>query len=147
MKKRFRKGVFIVTYRKEKDKITYLLLKRKLHWIGWEFPKGGVEKFELRKRAVKRELKEETGQSSNNIKNFKIKGKYKYHKPLRDRPGFIGQSYKLYSAEIKNKKVIFDKREHSTYRWIPYKKALKQLTWQNQRKCLKIVNDYLNRKI
>ncbi len=143
MKKRYRKAVFIVTYRKEKHRIIYLILKRKLHWIGWEFPKGGVEKFEFKKSAVKRELKEETGQSSNNIKKYSIKGKYKYHMSFKDRPGYIGQSYKLYSAEIKNKKIILDKREHVGYLWLPYDKALKKLTWLNQRKCLSIVNNYL----
>ncbi len=139
----YRKAVFIVTYRMEKNRIFYLILKRKLHWHGWEFPKGGVERFEFKKGAVKRELREETGQSSNNIKKYPIKGKYQYHKILKDRPGYIGQEFGLYSAEIKNKKIIFDKREHSGYKWLSYKQALKKLTWQNQRKCLSIVNDYL----
>ena len=31
----------------------YLLLKRKLHWVGWEFPKGGVEEKENPFEAVK----------------------------------------------------------------------------------------------
>ncbi len=145
MKKKFRKAVFIVTYRKEKNRIFYLILKRKLHWIGWEFPKGGVERFEFKKGAVKRELKEETGQTTSNIKKYPIKGKYKYHKPLKDRPGFIGQKFKLYSAEIKNKRIIFDKHEHSTYKWLPFKQALRKLTWKNQRKCLFIVNNYLKK--
>ena len=71
MKLKYRKAVFVVTYRKEKDKIKYLILKRKLHWKGWEFPKGGVNKDESLLHAVKREIKEETGQSAFNIKKYK----------------------------------------------------------------------------
>jgi 8-oxo-dGTP pyrophosphatase MutT (NUDIX family) len=143
MKPKFRKAVFIVTYRKSNSGLVYLVLKRKLHWKGLEFPKGGIERFEFKKRAVKRELFEETGQISDNIKKYPIKGKYKYHKILKDRADFRGQSFKLYSAEIKNKRVIFDKKEHSTYKWVNFRIAMKLLKWQNQRKCLSIVNNYL----
>ena len=43
MNSKYRKIVFIVTYAKLKDKIYYLILKRKLHWKGWEFVKGGID--------------------------------------------------------------------------------------------------------
>jgi 8-oxo-dGTP pyrophosphatase MutT (NUDIX family) len=140
---KYRKGIFIVTYRKDKNNLYYLLLKRKLHWIGWEFPKGGRESGETNLKTIKRELKEETGQTTNNIKSYKKSGKYKYHKPLKDRPGFIGQTYKLFSAEIKQKKVKIDKKEHSTYKWLTYKQAIKLLNYHDQRKCLRIVNNYI----
>ena len=108
MKKRYRKGVFIVVYIMEKNKIFYLLVKRKLHWKGWEFPKGGIEnKNHL--NDVKRETKEETGQFPVKIKSFNKKGKYLYDKQYPDRKGFIGQSYRLFSAEIKNKKMLDEK--------------------------------------
>ena len=142
---KFRKGVFIVTYRKEKDKILYLLLKRKLHWNGWEFPKGGVETFEFRKSAAKRELKEETGQFHIKIKSYRIKGKYLYNKKYPGRKGFSGQTYKLYSAEIKNKNIKIDKKEHSDYEWLDFNQAWKILTWPNQKMCLNIVNKTLEK--
>lgn len=146
MKKgKYRKGVFIVTYRKDKENIEYLLLHRILHWKGWEFPKGGVERFETRTRTAKRELLEETGQKAINIKKYPIKGKYLYSKVLPDRPGMIGQTYRLFSAEIKNKKVSWDKKEHSGYKWVTYDKAKKLLTFQDKKKCLKIVNDDLTK--
>jgi bis(5'-nucleosidyl)-tetraphosphatase len=145
-KNKYRKAVFIVTYKIEKNIIIYLILKRKLHWTGWEFPKGGIEKNEHIKKTVNRELLEETGQKSNNIKSYRVSGKYNYHKILSDRPGFRGQSYKLFSAQIKNKKIVFDKREHYSYGWYDYNQALKKLTWINQRKCLSIVDNYLNKQ-
>ena len=144
MKKgKYRKSVFIVTYAKSKSKIFYLILKRKLHWKGWEFPKGGIKSFETKKRAIKREIKEETGLDSHKISKFKVYGKYKYPKKLKDRPGFIGQSFSLYSAEVKKKIVKVDGNEHSNYKWASFEKAMKSLKWPNQRKCLNVVNDYL----
>ncbi len=143
MKSKYRKAVFVIVYRIEKNNIKYLLLKRKLHWKGWEFPKGGIKDKESLLKTVKREIKEETSQDTFNIKDYKLSGKYKYNKIYPDRPGIIGQTYKLFSAEIKNKKVKISKKEHSSYVWKDYKNTLKLLTWSNQRKCLKYVNKRL----
>ncbi len=66
-----RKGIFLVTYSKENGKTKYLILKRKLHWKGWEFPKGGIEPGESIKKTIKRELKEETGLKPLMIKKLK----------------------------------------------------------------------------
>lgn len=140
MKGKYRRAVFIVTYRKEKDKILYLILKRKLHWKGWEFPKGGLEKKETNLQAIKRELKEEAGQGGFNIKDYKVSGRYKYPMMYNDRPGIIGQTYRLFSAEIKNSKIKIDKDEHSSYKWLSFEKAHKLLTFPLLKKCLKIVN-------
>jgi len=148
MKNNYRKAVFIVTYRlNSQQKPEYLILKRKLHWIGWEFPKGGIEKNENITSAAKRECKEETSLKIIKIKKHSIKGKYKYHKLLKDRPGFIGQTYTLFSAEVSDGKIKLDKKEHSAYAWLPYNKAIKKLTWKNQKKCLRIVNKSLEKKI
>jgi len=138
---KYRRGIFIVTYRiNSKQEVEYLLLKRKLHWKGWEFCKGGCEAGELTKGCVLRELKEETGQKAIVVKKHNKKGKYKYDKQYADRPGFIGQSYTLFSAEIKSSKVRFDKKEHSGFKWLSFDKALKTLSFANQRASLKIVN-------
>lgn len=145
---KFRKAVFIVIYRKEKDsnnkeKIKYLILKRKKHWIGWEFPKGGVEDNEDLIEAVKREAFEECGQEIFNIKEYDFSGEYFYKKKFRDRKGYIGQTFKLFSGEVKDEKVIFDEKEHSTYKWCSFEEAYETLTHKNQKEALKIVNDFL----
>ena len=129
---KYRKAVFIVVYSKGKNKIEYLILKRKLHWIGWEFLKGGLEYSEEEKHAVKREVVEETGLKILKIKGMKIKGSYKYKKILKDRPGIIGQNFSLYSVEVKKARVKLDRLEHSDYKWMDFEKALKKLTWKNQ---------------
>ena len=149
--KDYRKGFFAVVYRKElslkkkpqKEKIKYLLLKRKLHWKGWEFPKGGIKDKEFMNEAIKREIKEETGLSPRYIKKHISSGKFKYSKEYKDRPGFIGQTYSLYSIEVKDKKIKIDEKEHSNYNWFEFEKAFKKLKWSNQKKCLQVVNKYL----
>jgi len=144
-KDKYRRGIFIVTYSRTKEGIKYLILKRKLHWKGGEFPKGGLKKGEKVLNALKRELKEETGFAPLRIKKFSYSGKYDYYKIYSDRPGIKGQSFSLFAAEIAPGKIEMDKIEHSDYQWTTFKKALKKLTWPNQRKCLKIVNDWLKK--
>ena len=141
---KYRKSVFVVVYRRTPKGIRYLLLKRKLHWRGWEFPKGGVNPKEKMQDAVKRELKEETGQFPLNIQKYNFSGKYKYNKKVLGRK-FIGQIFSLYSAKIKNTKIVLDGREHSDYLWASYSEANKKLTYQNQKKCLEIVNEILKK--
>lgn len=140
----YRKGVFFVLYRKNKDKVEYLVLHRKLHWRGWEFPKAGLEEGEKEKETIKREIKEEAGGCVIlNIKDLKIKGKYKYDRKMADRKPWEGQTYKLFSVKVKCNRVKIDREEHDGYKWLNFEKAIGLLTWPNQRKCLKIVNNSL----
>jgi 8-oxo-dGTP pyrophosphatase MutT (NUDIX family) len=143
MKQTYRPAVFVVTYAREKDKIFYAILKRHKHWKGWEFPKGGVEKSENLLKAVKREVFEETGLKTKNIKKWNISGKYKYSKIFKDRPEYLGQTYKLFSAEVKKAKISVDKREHHFGEWMEFEKAIKKLKHQNQKKCLRVVDKFL----
>ena len=140
-KKRYRKAVFLVVYALEEEKPLYLLLHRKLHWSGWELPKGGIEKGETELKAVKRELKEETHLKPLKIINFHKKGKYLYDaKTKKDRIEFIGQTWSLYAVKTKKRKIIYDKKEHKGFAWLDYKKAINILTWLNQKECLKIID-------
>ena len=141
---KYRNSVFVVVYRKTDGGINYLILKRKLHWTGWEFPKGGIEQGEKIEEAIKRELKEETGQFPLKIQKHNFSGQYRYRKQSQDRK-FIGQTFSLYSAEIKNPEIVLDKREHSDYLWLPCSEAHKKLTYRNQKKSLEIVNDFFER--
>ena len=140
MKKKFRKAVFVVTYYLKGSKPIYLILKRKRHWKGWEFVKGGVDLLESKKKAAIREVKEETGLNVLKINKHNKSGRYLYKKKFLDRTGISGQTYFLYSVEVKKKKVIVDKKEHSNYKWLDFEASMKRLTYINQRKCLKVVH-------
>ena len=143
-KGKYRKGIFAVVYARTEKGIEYLVLKRKLHWKGWEFAKGKIEKSEEKEKTARRELREETGHRAIKVKRFNYSGIYRYHKKLSDRPGMIGQTFTLFAAEIKRTgKVSLDGKEHNGYKWTNYKTALKMLRWPNQRKSLRIVNAWL----
>jgi 8-oxo-dGTP pyrophosphatase MutT (NUDIX family) len=145
-KKKYRKAVFGVAYCKDDEgRIEYIILKRKKHWKGWEFPKGKIEKFETKRMAARREVGEETGLKVLGIKRFKEKGVYLYHKKLWDRPDKIGQTYHLFAVRVEkgNGKLKLDPLEHNGYDIVSFKEAYKILTWPNQKKCIKIVNAWL----
>jgi 8-oxo-dGTP pyrophosphatase MutT (NUDIX family) len=144
--KLFRPAVFIVTYTLTDKGVEYLLLKRRLHWNGWEFPKGGMKRGEEMERAVLRELYEETGQRAILIQNHETKGKYEYKTFLPDRRPFSGQTYNLFSAQVEKGNIRFSKIEHSEYKWFSFEEAIKKLSWPNQRRCITIVNDSLKEK-
>ncbi|MBI2628523.1 NUDIX domain-containing protein [Candidatus Pacearchaeota archaeon] len=147
-KRGYRKAVFVVVYKKQDNKIKYLILKRKLHWKGWEFTKGGVEKNEPEMLTVMREVKEESGLTPVRIINHRKKGKYNYKKILPDRP-YLGQKYSLYSAQVSNKskKIKIDKHEHEIYKWVDFQEAIKTLSWKDQKQCLIIVDRFLVREM
>ncbi len=136
--KTYRKGVFCVVYSGEK----YLLLHRKLHWSGWEFPKGGLLANERYEHAVTREVKEETGLKVTNLKKFSFKGKFVYDKKTRHERKVKGFSYVLFGCGVRKARVKISKREHDNFKWMGYSGALKSLKWKNQRNALKIVNRY-----
>lgn len=147
--KKYRRAVFGVTYYKNPEgKIEYIILKRKKHWKGWEFPKGKIEIFETKKMAAKREVHEETGLKVLNVKRFREHGIYLYLKRLWDRPDKIGQTYHLFALQVEkgDGKLKLDPGEHNGYKWVSFKEAQKKLTWPNQKKCIKIVNDWLKDK-
>jgi 8-oxo-dGTP pyrophosphatase MutT (NUDIX family) len=90
--KDYRKGIRLVVYKKEKNKILYLILKRKLRWIGYETPKGGKLNSEPDISAIKRELKEETSLKPKKIIPLNIKEKFTYpkqHQKLFNKKGMI----------------------------------------------------------
>lgn len=143
--KRYRRGVFAIVYQKDKltEKASYLILKRKLHWKGWEFPKGAAEKNESLEQAVRREVREETGLKPVKIRRFRVSGRYGYSRRFKDRQGYIGQSYVLFSVRVSGGKIRLDKREHSAHVWLDFPEAIRKLKYKNQKKCLKIVNRVL----
>lgn len=140
---KYRKAVFIVVYAKTNEGTKYLLLKRKLHWTGWEFPKGGIEANESKRSAVERELLEETGKKALRIKQFGFHGSYRYRRQFPEQPGIIGQFFSLFAAEVESGEVKIDTHEHSSYEWLPFDRAMKKLRFPNHKKSLKIVQSWL----
>ena len=145
MYKKYRKGIFCIAYAVKP--LRYLLLHRKLHWQGWEFPKGGSLAREEIENTVKREIMEETGLKAINIKKFPAKGKFIYDKKTQAERKARGFSYVLFSCEVRKGRVRLSRNEHDGYKWCNYSHALKLLKWPSQKKCLKIVNRAIKPKV
>lgn len=90
-----------------------------------------------------RELKEETGLKPVRILDLEVNGKFNYRRELSDRPGIRGQTFKLFAVEVRKGRVKIDKREHIGYKWLDYEKAEKMLTWNIQKRCLKVMNWFI----
>jgi len=146
MKEGYRKGIFVAVYCTGKKGIEYIILRRKHHWKGWEFPKGGINPNETQERAARREIREETGLVPRKIKKFNFSGRYLYKKKFADRTGIIGQTFFLYAAEVKKGRVKIDKKEHSEYKWMSFEQGVKKIKHNNQKKSLRIVDRWLKKK-
>lgn len=141
----YRQGIFIVTFAKTTRGIRYVVLRRKKHWTGWEFPKGGINPEEDKYGTVGREVEEETGHTPERIMDFNIRGKYQYTQTFSDRPEVVGQTFHLFAAEIPKKKLSVDPKEHEGAQWMDYMSARNKLTFQNQKECLDRVDDWLKK--
>jgi 8-oxo-dGTP pyrophosphatase MutT (NUDIX family) len=135
----YRKYAAAIIFIKTKKEPLFLVLHRKQNWKGWEYVKGGLLPNESVLKGLKREIKEETGQ-----KRFKIIAKlpkqikYKWPKTyLKDEKRWRGAIQQIYLVEIFSKKIKLDRKEHSGYRWVPGKKALKLLTYPEPRAVLR----------
>lgn len=94
-----------------------LLLKRKEDDVDspgkWEIPGGKVEFGEHPKKAVLREMEEETNLKLNIKELFEI-GNLQYDKP--DRKIHLLRFYYLFTTEEKNVKI--NDKEHTEFKWI-----------------------------
>ena len=133
--KKIKNGIIAVPFVKVGKKFEFLILHRCLNWIGWEFPKGGIEKNESPQEAALRELEEETG-----IK--KINSIIKLPYSLEWRAEGVLYKYIPFAVEVSSKNVKLQEhpvREHNSFAWLNFEKALEMLTHENSKKLLKDV--------
>ena len=108
----------------------------------WGFPKGHIEKNEKIEETANREVAEETGLKDNEfIKGFREKEEYFFTKKGSE----VFKTVIFFLAETKKKEIKISK-EHLGFKWLPYKEAIKKLTFKNAKKILTKANDFLSRK-
>lgn len=136
------KSAGVMVFRKEKDKIFYLLLhysSRRAEKNYWDLPKGHIEKGEKPEDAAKREVEEETGlKDVEFIKGFKETIKYFFKWEDENILKFVT----FYLAETKTKKIKVSS-EHQGFEWLSYEEALQRLTFENARGVLKKSDEFL----
>lgn len=132
-----------VVFRKEKNRVLYLILKYGYgHWDYVKGKIGDVTKGEKSKDAVIREAEEEAG-----IKDLRFKEGFKhrinYFFKKENRTYF--KTVTFFLAETKNKKVKLS-YEHTDYKWLEYEDALKQLTYNNAKNALRKADNFLKKR-
>ncbi|XOB42708.1 MAG: bis(5'-nucleosyl)-tetraphosphatase [Candidatus Nealsonbacteria bacterium] len=131
------KSAGAVIFRKDKNNIYYLVLHYELGH--WDFVKGKIERNEDLKQTITRETKEETGiDDLRFIENLEEKIEYFFKKQGRT----IFKTVIFFLAETRTKEIKLS-YEHIGFKWLPYDKALEQLTFENAKKVLKKVNDLI----
>jgi len=141
------KSAGAVIFRKEKNKICYLLLHYPSATRGaerdyWDLPKGHVEKGEKEIETVKREVEEETGlEDIEFIEGFKTWIKYFFR--YKGKTVFKIVTFYLIETKEKNVKISF---EHLGYDWLSFKKAMAKLTFDNAKGILKKADKFLREK-
>jgi len=139
------KSAGAVIFRRDNNKIYYLLL----HYPSspgttkeyWDLPKGHIEKGEKLEDTAKREVEEETGlKEIEFLKGFKESIKYFFKWKGKNIFKFVT----FYLAETKTEKVKVS-LEHLGFKWLPYKEALKQLTFKNAKDVIRKANNYLTK--
>ncbi len=140
------KSAGAVIFRKEGDKIFYLLLhypsSKRSAKDYWDFPKGHIEKNETLEETVRREVEEETGlKDIKLVKGFKEWIKYFFRADGKN----IFKIVTFLLAQTQNKEIKISS-EHTGFKWLPYEEALGQLFFQNAKEIIKKANDYLSKK-
>mgnify|MGYP001613823297 FL=1 len=122
-----------VIYKEEQGKKKYLILHRKLNWIGWELLKETMEENESFEETLRRGMKEEICVEKITIENEK---KVDIKLPA-------GKIIYLYKVKIspQEKIDITKEQEHDAYKWVSQEEAEKLLTYKNAVNILKEFKD------
>ncbi len=128
-----RKLVTAVIFHKDK----YLILKRRLHWRGWEFVKGDIDHEGYRK-AVLREIKEETGLRKVRVMCQLPPEIFYHHENIRGHTASMQKGFLVGYLDGKIKLSY----EHSGFRWADSKAAEKLLTHTSHKTFLKAADKY-----
>lgn len=131
------KSAGAIVFRRENDKILYLLIQ---YGLGhWGFSRGLIEKGESLEKTAEREIEEETG-----IRDFKFLPGFK--ETIRYFYKFEGKNILKFAtyflAETKEKEVKLS-YEHQNFEWLSYKKALEKITFKNSKEVLKKAHQFL----
>lgn len=139
MIKEFSAGIIVYFERKEKRE--YLLL----HYQSghWDFAKGHIEKDESKQEAALRELHEETGLEAEILPDFEVSLSYFHHLPKTKE--LAHKTVYFFVGKTDSKEVTLS-HEHIGFAWLPFEKALEQLTYDNAKDMLKKADVFLSKK-
>ena len=129
------KSAGAVVFRKDNEKIYYLLLDYGKHW---EFSKGMVEQGETEEQTAIREIREETGLDVELVEGFRNSINYFYFWEGKK----ISKTVVFFLAEAKSKDVVIS-HEHKGFQWFEYKEAMEKITFKNSKDILEKAKKFL----
>lgn len=140
MKKEFSAGI-VVFYEVPIEGNTrrdYLILHyRKGHW---DLPKGKLEGNETNMQAAIRELKEETGLEVEIFPKFEQSLSYIF----KDFDGILtNKEVTFFVGRSKTQDVMLSP-EHISYKWLPLRDALKEVTYANAQQLLSMADHFIS---
>lgn len=111
----------------------------------YDFAKGHVEEGETEEDTLRRETEEETGIDDLTILPKRVSIRYYYvakgnERHRREEEGwgiYIFKQVHFYPAETKTSEVRLS-HEHTGYLWLPYEEAVKQVTFENARRVIRM---------
>jgi bis(5'-nucleosidyl)-tetraphosphatase len=140
MKKEFSAGIIVYyedTTAMDTIERQYLLLHYRKGY--WDLPKGKLEESETNLDAAIRELHEETGLRALLCTGFEQPLSYIF----KDMHGELVHKTVVYFVGRASTKEVVLSSEHFHYKWLPYKEALKQLTYGNAQQVLTMAERYV----
>ena len=146
----FRANVGIVIFNKDRK---VFFAKRK-YQPGWQFPQGGILSGESPKKAMYRELNEETGLQENNIEVIYISDSwYEYRLPKRNirkqTNGItvIGQRQKWFLLKFNDNPDLINldsssQQEFDSWKWVQPVTTIKQVINFKRNVYEKVINEF-----
>lgn len=135
------KKVQVIVFRKSPS-IEFLILKTSRKWSQsiWQGVTGGVEKFDedLRTAAL-RELKEELSINSDREKLIGPLHEFTFTTQRRGYEGTTATEY-CFGYEVSGDYEVKLSDEHSEYKWLPFKDAVKLIDYEDSKKVLTLIN-------
>jgi len=103
----------------------------------WDFVKGNIEKGEILKETVIREIEEETGITDVNfVEGFEDKVEYHYQRDGQ----LVHKEVIFFLAKTRTDDVKLS-HEHHGFIWLDFNSALKKLTYKTAQNMLKKIKD------
>jgi bis(5'-nucleosidyl)-tetraphosphatase len=120
------------------SEMQFLLIR---HWAGhWGFPKGHAEPGETAIATACRELEEETGiQSCKVLDDTSFVEQYRFTKDNQ----LVEKTVTYFLGTVQSKAVTCQEQEIQAYTWVNFDTALKTITFDQARRVLQRVHDYL----
>ena len=108
-----------------------LLLRRREPSTFWQSVAGSLEWGESPRRAVARELREETGIEDRQAVDCRVTNRFLIYPMWRDRyaPGVVENTEYVFRLELDTAcGITLDDREHVEYRWLSRREALMRVS-------------------